>query len=289
MTPTGAAARFHYLRAPSATISANVDGITLGEGIERIREVAEAELPEGFDGEAVAVCASGPGYVQAMDVDGLMETARRHDLVVRVEHRAGDFVVRGQPLASAWPAARVDGEVADAVREAFVLGAWRTQTQDVEFSVNQLVEVAVRALSPALNDPFTAINCIDHLGSALCEVARGRLPHARRLDGEGRVRVVFAHPVTFSGMADAAFNQIRQYGADSAAVVIRLLEATAAVAACATEPRDVEALLHHAEMTLNAGLERIREPSDRCDVEARYEGVLRAVRERHPEIEPRSG
>lgn len=256
----------------------------LSESEEAAAEAPQAELPEGFEKGAVEVVAPGSGYVQAMDTHALLEAAVRHDLVLRVEHRAGGFVVRGAPLVSAWPAERVDEGTAERLREAFVLGATRTQTQDVEFSVNQLVEVAVRALSPGINDPFTAINCVDHLGSALCEAARGRLPHPRRLDGAGRVRVVLASPVTFAGMADAAFNQIRQYGAGSAAVVIRLLEAMETVAACAIEPAAVESLLHHAEMTLNAGLESLRDPSDRRDVEERYRRVLRAARARRPEI-----
>ena len=99
----------------------------------------------------------------------------------------------------------------------------RTAFQDVEFTVDQLVEVAVRALSPGINDPFTAIACIDRLGEGLCRLAGRSMPSPFRCDEEGRLRVV-ARPTTFESVANAAFHQIRQYGRTSAAVLIRLLE-----------------------------------------------------------------
>ena len=118
--------------------------------------------------------------------------------MLSVEQRPGKFFFEGGDLARAWPGDRVDDELADAIRGAFYFGPRRTLTQDVEFAIDQLVEVAVRALSPGVNDPFTAINCVDRLGAALCSLADEGHPLAlplrrggpaarrhRRLDGRG--------------------------------------------------------------------------------------------------------
>ena len=113
--------------------------------------------------------------------------------------------------------------------------------------MDELVEIAVRSLSPGINDPFTAINCIDHLGAALGRLAERRLPTAHRCDEEGKLRVV-ADPVTFPDVLDAAFNQIRQYGRDSVAVIVRLLETFTSIANHLARASDAEALLQHGEM-----------------------------------------
>jgi uncharacterized membrane protein len=106
----------------------------------------------------------------------LLALAMEEDLVVRLERRPGNYVVAGCPLALIWPGSRVTDRLTEQVRSLFVLGHQRTSDQDIEFGVNQLVEIAVRALSPGLNDPFTAITCVDHLGSVLCRLATRDMP-----------------------------------------------------------------------------------------------------------------
>ena len=123
-------------------------------------------LPEAFGSEARPVSCRESNYLQAIDVDGLLELARGRDLVLRIVQRPGKFFFQGGDLAEVWPGDRVDDELAEAIRSAFYFGPRRTLTQDVEFAFDQLVEVAVRALSPGVNDPFTAIDCVDRLGGA---------------------------------------------------------------------------------------------------------------------------
>jgi len=117
-------------------------------------------------------------------------------------------VVQGSALATAWPGDRVDGRLDEKTQDAFIVEAERIMTQDVEFAVEQLVEVTVLVLSPGINGPFTARTCIDRLGEALCHLAERVLPSPSRHNDGGRLRVV-AHPVTFAGVTDAASNQIR--------------------------------------------------------------------------------
>jgi uncharacterized membrane protein len=97
------------------------------------------------------------------------------------------------------------------IQDDFIIGKVRTPLQDAEFSIHQMVEVAARALSPGVNDPYTAIACIDNLTSVMCYLAGVEFPSPYRYDMQDKLRVI-ADNHTFSGMLNAAFNQIRQYG-----------------------------------------------------------------------------
>ena len=235
----------------------------------------EAALPAGFEERAAVVDSGHDAYLQAIDQERLLELAVEHDLLLRVEARPGAFLLRGGRLLSAWPPERCGGEVCRELRRAFVFGAQRTHTQDVEFAVDQLVEIAVRALSPGINDPFTAMNCLDRLGAALCHFARRDLPSPVRVDDAGTPRIVVESRVTFAGMVDAAFNQIRQYGRSSVSVTVRILETIARVMPCAPGEEERAALLRQAEMTVRGAREAVAEPQDREDVEQRWRSVLR--------------
>jgi uncharacterized membrane protein len=148
--------------------------------------------------------------------------------------------------------------------------------QDVEFSVEQLVEVAVRALSPGINDPFTAINCIDRIAAALCLLAQRSFPSAFRYDEQRKLRVI-AKSVNFSGIVNAAFDPIRQYGRSSAPVTIRLLEAISMIVRCAGREKDRKALLEQALMIERGSHDGLSEERDRADVAQRFSSVNEAL------------
>jgi len=158
------------------------------------------------------------------------------------------------------------------VHPLFILGHQRTSGQDLEFAVSQLVEIAVRALSPGMNDPFTAITCLDHLGSGLCRLASRDMPSPYRYDGQNQLRVI-APADTFPKIMDAAFNQIRQYGRSSAAVTIRLLETIIVVAGFAHRAEDRATLLRHAEMIARGAKKGLPEDQDRRSVAKLYQVV----------------
>jgi hypothetical protein len=110
-----------------------------------------------------------------------MDLAVENDLVIRLRARPGDFVVQGGIVAHVWKSGDLDPELLDEVREVFVLGRSRSLQQDAEFGIVQLVEVAVRALSTGLNDPFTAMNCVDRISSLLCRLSGRAFPRVRAL------------------------------------------------------------------------------------------------------------
>ena len=233
---------------------------------------------QAFDEDARPVDSDGDGYLQYVDGRALLDLAVEEDLVVRLERRAGDYVTAARPLVRIWPGSRLTDSIAAQVRSLFVLGHQRTADQDLEFGVNQLAEIAVRALSPGLNDPFTAITCVDHLGSALCRLATRSMPSSFRYDLQGQLRLI-ASGNTFSDFTDAAFNQIRQYSRSNAAVSIRLLETIAVVARFAHRPEDRSALLRHAEMIARGAAEGLPEELDRRAVAASCEAVVRLCNE----------
>jgi uncharacterized membrane protein len=238
-----------------------------------------AQLPAAFAREARAVGASEDGYLQLVDADTLMELAREGDLLLRLERRPGHYLVKGQAIVSVWPGDRVTEELEDQMAAAFVLGNRRTATQDVEFSFHQLVEIAVRALSPGINDPFTAIACVDRLGSALCRLALRDMPTPFRFDHEGRLRLV-ASGSSFAGIVDTAFNQIRQCARSNPAVAIRLLDAIGQVARHVQSAQDASCLLRHADRIVRGAREAVPEPDDRAAVEDAFTTTAQVLRER---------
>lgn len=219
------------------------------------------------------IVSSQDGYLQAIDSDGLLKIAEKNDLLVCVDYRPGEYVVAGSMLAAVKSPEKPDERLAGQIVDSFILGPQRTPEQDAEFTVNQLVEIAVRALSPGINDPFTAISCIDRLGSALCYLTGRAFPSPYRYDEKGELRVI-VKTVTFGGITNAAFDQIRQYGRTSVAVTIRLLETLILIAALSRSQEQRYAVLRQAQMVVRGGQEALPEENDRQDVRDRYNSLL---------------
>jgi uncharacterized membrane protein len=237
-----------------------------------------AKLPEEFDREARPLAAAGDGYLQFVDTDALINLAAQENVMFRLERRPGQYVVMGSPLVTVWPGNQASETLEERVNAFFILGHQRAAAQDIEFAMHQLVEIAVRALSPGINDPFTAITCVDRLGSALHRLAQRDMPSPYRFDEQDQLRVVVP-AVTFPEIVNAALNQIRQYARSSAAVTIRLLESITVIARAAGRPEDRAALHHHAEMIVRGAREGLPEVWDRNEVEERYQSAIRALRE----------
>lgn len=246
---------------------------SIGRGAPRIpTEPPDAGFLDRVGREARPIGSAGDGYLQFVDGDALMALAMQEDVVVRLERRPGHYVVAARPLVLVWPGNRVTDQLVERVNSAFALGNQRTSGQDIEFAVNQLVEIAIRALSPGINDPFTAMACVDHLGSALCRLAQRDMPSPYRHDTQDQLRIIT--PVfTFTDVTDAAFNQIRQYGRSSTAVTIRLLETIAEVAGSVHRPEDRAALLRHAKMIVRGARGGLPEDEDRQEVEERFQSA----------------
>lgn len=268
----------HVISQVSADLNDAIDRLfpeKIGHSVsEHKRQVGE--IPANFDKEACPVKTTASGYLQAIDDEKLMKIAKSKDIVLRLKYRPGKFVVQGSDLVMVWPGERVNQRLSDQINDAFILGKERNEQQDVEFPINQLVEIALRAISPAVNDPFTAIRCIDRLSVGLSHLAQRDFPSPYRYDDDNNLRAI-ALGVTFAGLTDAAFNQIRQYSTSDVAVTIRLLEAIAVIATYTRNKKDCAALLRHADMIERGSRDLVSEECDRKDVEERYQAAVKAL------------
>lgn len=246
-----------------------------GSGGEGRSSATEAE-PE------VTVNAERSGYMEVLDENRLLATASEHDLVIKCERCLGDHVLEGTPLASVVPEARMDEAVADDIRSAFHLASSRGGRADVLFMARQLVEIAVRALSPGINDPFTATNCVDRLAEALGRVAERPRPSERLEDDEERLRVILARP-SFGDLLDMAFDQIREHGRNSAAVLASLLNAIGSVEVVARRPEDRAELLRHADLVEEAAREGLEDRAGRERVQALHSAISARLERDAPE------
>ncbi|UZE96510.1 DUF2254 domain-containing protein [Alkalimarinus alittae] len=234
------------------------------------------------------VCSPHSGYLQAVDEIALLEIAENNDWVIRLPYRAGCFVTIGGCLVTVMSNDKeeISDERCRLVFNTLILGGQRTPEQDVEFTINQLVEIAVRALSPGINDPFTALACIDRLGAALCRLTRRGFPPASVYDDAGNIRLI-TKPVTFLGIANSAFDQIRQYGVSSVAVSVRLMETLTRIAEQVANKEQYDAVKRQADMIISASDKALSEQNDIADIKQCYQACIDALRPfddkyRHP-------
>jgi uncharacterized membrane protein len=205
-----------------------------------------------------------------------MAVARERNVVVRVRARPGAFVRKGQALLTVGPTSSRGDRDDEPFQGVFIIGSDRTGTQDVTFFIDQLVELAVRALSPGINDPGTARLCIDRLEQALCDLGCRRIPSPARHDDDGRVRV-FACPLTFESLVESAFNEIARYGRSSVSVTCRLLEAVRGVGSCVQRQSDRQALLRRAAAIAGEVRESRFSEDDRERIARCYRATLTAL------------
>jgi len=157
-----------------------------------------------------------------------------------------------------------------------VIGPRRTLIQDVEFGISQMVEVACRALSPGINDPFTAAECIDHLTATPATLASRDFPSPLRTDAAGAIRVI-ASAMTFPDAAHSAFDLIRHYGRSHALVMTHILDAITTLAPAVRRAADRDALRHHAERVREAFQQAIPDAVDRAALDRRCARAIEAL------------
>jgi uncharacterized membrane protein len=196
------------------------------------------------------------GYIRYVDTERLLYLAKAFKVRVRLLRRVGHFVPAGVALFGASPEGRIDHERARELRSAFEIGATRTMQQDIEFGVIQIVDIALKAISSAINDPSTAITCIDQLGRILIRFVSRVAPVSPLCDPPHVVRVIVPWIGT-ENLLDTAFEQIRHYSASDVAVSLRILRAFNDIASTCREPRIVESLVTRGRRILAGCAERL--------------------------------
>ncbi|MGO9594161.1 MAG: DUF2254 domain-containing protein [Steroidobacteraceae bacterium] len=217
--------------------------------------------PEGvpFDGNKreVLVASVVSGYIRYVDTGRLLSLSREFKLRVRLLRRVGHFVPAGVALFGASPEERLDSERVHELRSVFDIGPTRTMQQDVEFGVIQIVDIALKAISSAVNDPSTAITCVDQLGRILIRFVSRNAPVSLLCEPPHVVRAIVPWIGTES-LLDTAFEQIRHYSASDIAVSLRLLRALDDIASTCADPRIIKSLVARGRRILAGCAERLR-------------------------------
>jgi uncharacterized membrane protein len=244
-------------------------------GIGVVRGPSHEELLARLAESGAPISTPRSGYLQVIRHDILVKIATKAEAVVQLPHRPGHFMVAGQVIAWVWPP-EAAGSVAERLALGHVTGAYRTLPQDVSFGFDQLVEIALRALSPAVNDTFTGMTCIDWIADCLCRISATWRPQRIRRDAEGNIRVIAFQP-DFDRLVERTFDTIRQAAVGMPAIMIRQLEALAKVIEQIPDRARRTALIRQAEAIQRSNLATVPDPSDRDDVTARYEAVMALV------------
>lgn len=237
----------------------------------------ESGPSRGSEQNWAAIPAGLTGYLQAIDHDSLLAVARERKAVLRVEKGVGEFVIENTPLASL-ARAPVDDDLIQRVNSAFIAGRHRTLHQDAGYGIRQIVDIALKALSPSINDTTTAITCIDYLGAVLVRLADR--PVAPPTEGD-QWRVIRRDP-TVPEFVSQAFDQIRQNAGANPAVLASLLEALALIVPQTGSPDRLSALREQAEAVVEAAGRCIPSARDRQEIQAAWDRFSLALHQETP-------
>lgn len=243
-----------------------------GEGIpghdpEQLREEAIYE-----EGEPFVVRADRTGFLQAIDEELIVETLPEAAQMAYIPNRVGGWVLQNAPLLHIWPRDAIGSEV-ERLCDAFVIAEQRSIYQDPLFGIRQLVDIALKALSPGVNDPTTAEDALSALGAILADLANRHFPEPVRNSERSHTRLVFRRP-DYAEYTAAAFDQIRRTAVADIHVLMHILGVIDSVcAAIPLSPRR-RTLASQAERIL-AEIEQIEPSSERHFVRTRAERILR--------------
>ena len=218
-----------------------------------------------------AVPAAVSGYIQSVDNDALLGLARDSKTIVRMERGIGEFVVQNTALASLALTYPPDQAMIAALNRAYSISHLRTVEQDLAFGIRQIVDIALKALSPGVNDTSTAVMCVDYLTAILARLTVRQFPPLRRHDGE-TLRVV-AIVSRFEGLLAEAFDQIRASAEANVAILARMLGALNTIGSLTTRPSHLRALDEQVQWIAELGDRTIEATHDRARVERRLSEV----------------
>jgi uncharacterized membrane protein len=253
----------HHI-ATSIQASSILDAITR-ETLKTIDKLFPEDLGEPARSDSAAAAVANDkkwhaistretGYIQSVDGEGLWNFATNKDRVLRLERKVGDFVVEGEALISSEQ--KLDVMEVKSVCGFFVVGIFRTVDQDVGFGIRQIVDIALKALSPGINGTTTAVACLDYLGAILSRLGQRPMPSPYRKDGD-KLRVIAPVP-QFADFVAESIDEIRLCAATNVTIFLCLFSLLNRVAMVARDPARRGVLLRH------AGL--VRESADQAIV-----------------------
>lgn len=223
---------------------------------------ADLELREM---ETETVAADRSGYLQVVNRNELIGLAHENRLTLRLEAGTGSFILEREPLVEVWPATFADEGIKDQIRRAFVIGSERTLENDLEFGIRQIADIAIKAMSPGINAPTTAMLCIDRLADILVVLGTRRQPDPAVYDDTGRLLLI-GPEFPYERSVDLAFDQLRFYGSGDPYVAVYLLQAFGRIGSLIPVYLR-RPLARQSEAVLRAAREELSDPGDRARLE----------------------
>lgn len=266
------------IAAAAAETVAAVDHLFPDELGSDADEDTEADLGPDLAAETwTPVAGRCTGYVESVDGDTLLHLARKYETVLRMERGVGDFVIQGTPLVSVARRGKADELTEAEVNDGFVISRHRTVQQDAGFGIRQIVDVAMKALSPGVNDTTTAVVCVDYLGAILARMAMRGIAPAHRVH-EGRLCVI-ARGASFETLLGEAFDQLRHSAEGNFAVLTRQLQTLEAIAGRTTNSRRRRLLRKQANLTIAVAQRTIPSQHDAAGPRAAWVRLARVLDE----------
>lgn len=256
---------------------------------ERIGERPDEETDQNLSLEEIrselsenniTVPSHSEGYIEGIDGESLVSLACEAEGAIELLCKPGDFVTRDKLLARIWLPEQTEktedltASYINSVNRVIIVGPRRTPRQDVGYAAHELVEMAVRALSPGINDPFTAMSCIDRLGGSLGRLVERSTPAMIRRDSESVPRVLITRADGFAEVLNQSFGQIREYGASSTAVSLTMLKALTEIADHASRPDDLHAIYREAQALQTAYTSQHTVESDLEQFQSQHQKLL---------------
>lgn len=208
------------------------------------------------------LASEATGYLQHIHVEGVTDFARKHSVILKIEQRSGDFVSPGTSLVST--DRPLEEDAAAELRTNFSTGEFRTVDQDPGFGIRQIVDIAMKALSPGVNDTSTAVSCLDYLGALLCQLAGCRL--VSLFPATDGVQRVIAPASSFEHFLAKSVDEIRHSASGNVTILRHIIQLLARVAGATSDPSHRAALLLHAQLASELASHSIRTPYDRVRI-----------------------
>lgn len=233
--------------------------------------IQSVSIPQNYQHHDTVV-ATKQGYIRILDGDTIINIAKKHNLIFQLEVRPGTYVTEGSTLLRIYSAEKIGDSIHKQCVDAFALGHQRNQEQDIIFLINEMVEIIARALSPGINDPFTAMTCLDWLQSTLQKISKTNQPSAYRYDIENKLRLI-TKPISFTEFCSLIFCRVQPYVCRDRNTAIHMMTMINTIQANITNAEHKITLALHATSLKDAALECLPVKEDRKTLQSLYEGV----------------
>ncbi len=266
---------------PESILNSKVIGDVGEELYKKIDKLFPSQIGREYPDKAVKISkeleayrteivASSYGYIRILDGNKLIKMAQKHDVIIQLEARPGDFITSDTVLMSVYSAEKIPENFADACRKAFAYGHDRNQEQDMMFLMNQLIEIIARALSPGVNEPYTAIVCLDWIQSNMEKLSFTSIPSAYRYDNEETLRLI-AHPVSFETFCEKVYDSILCYVAFDYNASLHMMHMLINMSNNIENPKHKISLASHAKALQEAACQCLSVTGDQQKIKAVYE------------------